>query len=71
MNVSERSSYRVTLENCTRYGAVNIEDTENAGPKADFAEHGIADRGEIVHQARLMAYRREPAMVELDETRGQ
>jgi len=71
MNVSERSSYRVTLENCTRYGAVNIEDTENAGPKADFAEHDIPDRSEIVHQARLMAYRREPAMVELDETRGQ
>ena len=71
MNVSERSSYRVTLENCTRYGAVNIEDTENAGPKADFAEHDIPDRGEIVHQARLMAYRREPAMVELDQTRGQ
>ncbi len=27
LNVSERNSYRVTLENCTRYGAVNIEDT--------------------------------------------
>ncbi len=71
LNVSERSRYRVTLENCTRYGAVNIEESADAGPKADFAEHGIADRGEIVHQARLMAYRREPAMVELDETRGE
>lgn len=71
LNVSERSRYRVTLENCTRYGAVNIEESADAGPKADFAEHGIADRGEIVHQARLMAYRREPAMVELDQTRDQ
>jgi hypothetical protein len=71
LNVSERSHYRVTLENCTRYGAVNIEESADAGPKADFGEHGIADRGEIVHQARLMAYRREPAMVELDETRDQ
>jgi hypothetical protein len=71
LNVSERSSYRVMLENCTRYGAVNIEDTENAGPKADFAEHDIHDRAAIVHQARLMAYRREPAMVELDETGDQ
>jgi hypothetical protein len=72
LNVSQRSRYRVTLENCTRYGAVNIEESADAGPKADFAEHGIADRGEIVHQARLMAYRREPAMVELDdEIRGQ
>ena len=72
LNVSERSRYRVTLENCTRYGAVNIEESADAGPKADFAEHGIADRGEIVHQARLMAYRREPAMVELeDDMRGQ
>jgi hypothetical protein len=69
LNVSERSRYRVTLENCTRYGAVNIEESADAGPKADFAEHGIADRGDIVHQARLMAYRREPAMVELDQTR--
>ena len=69
LNVSERSRYRVTLENCTRYGAVNIEESADAGPKADFAEHGIADRGDIVHQAQLMAYRREPAMVELDETR--
>jgi hypothetical protein len=71
LNVSERSRYQVTLENCTRYGAVNIEESADAGPKADFAEHGIADRGDIVHQARLMAYRREPAMVELDETRNQ
>jgi hypothetical protein len=72
LNVSEGSRYRVTLENCTRYGAVNIEESADAGPKADFAEHGIADRGEIVHQARLMAYRREPAMVELeDDMRGQ
>ena len=71
LNVSESSRYRVTLENCTRYGAVNIEDNADAGPKADFAEHGIADRGDIVHQARLMAYRREPAMVELDQTRDQ
>jgi hypothetical protein len=71
LNVSECSTYRVTLENCTRYGAVNIENTENAGPKADFAENGIADRSALVHQARLMAYRREPAMVELDETREQ
>ena len=71
LNVSERSCYRVTLENCTRYGAVNIEDTENAGPKADFAENDIADRSQLVHQAMLMAYRREPAMVELEETRGQ
>jgi Pentapeptide repeats (9 copies) len=71
LNVSERSRFRVTLENCTRYGAVNIEESADAGPKADFAEHGIADRGDIVHQARLMAYRREPAMVELDETRAQ
>jgi hypothetical protein len=71
LNVSERSRYRVTLENCTRYGAVNIEESADVGPKANFAEHGIADRAEIVHQARLMAYRREPAMVELDETRGQ
>jgi hypothetical protein len=71
LNVSERSRYQVTLENCTRYGAVNIEESADAGPKADFAEHGIADRGDIVHQARLMAYRREPAMVELDQTRNQ
>ena len=72
LNVSERSRYRVTLENCTRYGAVNIEESADAGPTADFAEHGIADRGEIVHQARLMAYRREPAMVELEnDMRGQ
>jgi hypothetical protein len=71
LNVSERSRYRVTLENCTRYGAVNIEEGADTGPKADFAEHGIADRSDLVHQARLMAYRREPAMVELDETRGQ
>ena len=71
LNVSERSRYRVTLENCTRYGAVNIQDTANAGPTADFAENGIPDRAAIVHQARLMAYRREPAMVELDEMRGQ
>lgn len=69
LNASERSRYRVTLENCTRYGAVNIEETANAGPKADFTENGIPDRGAIVHQARLMAYRREPAMVELAETR--
>ena len=68
LNVSDRRSYRVTLENCTRYGAVNIDETANAGPRADFAEDGIADRSELVHQARLMAYRREPAMVELDET---
>ena len=71
LNVSERSRYRVMLENCTRYGAVNIGDTTNAGPRADFAEDGITDRSELVHQARLMAYRREPAMVELGETRGQ
>jgi len=71
LNVSEPSRYRVTLENCTRYGAVNIGDTSNAGPRADFAEDGIADRAELVHQARLMAYRREPAMVELDEMRRQ
>ena len=45
--------------------------TANAGPRADFAEDGIADRSELVHQARLMAYRREPAMVELGETRRQ
>jgi hypothetical protein len=67
LNVSERSRYRVTLENCTRYGAVNIEDSADAGRKADFGEHGIADRADIVHRARLMAYRREPAMVELDQ----
>jgi Pentapeptide repeats (8 copies) len=67
MNVSERSRYRVTLENCTRYGAVNIEDSPDAGRKADFGEHDIADRADIVHRARLMAYRREPAMVELDQ----
>ena len=49
-----------------------FEESADAGPKADFAEHGIADRREIVHQARLMAYRREPAMVELeDDMRGQ
>jgi len=71
LNVSERSRYRVTLENCTRYGAVNIEEGPDSGPKADFAEHGIADRSDLVHQARLMAYRREPAMVELEELRGQ
>jgi hypothetical protein len=71
LNVSERSRYRVTLENCTRYGAVNIQDTANAGPTADFAENGIPDRAALVHRARLMAYRREPAMVELDEMRGQ
>ena len=71
LNVSERSSYAVTLENCTRYGAVNIDDTANAGPTADFAESGIADRSPLVHQARLMAYRREPAMVELSELRDQ
>ncbi len=71
LNVSEGSRYRVMLENCTRYGAVNIGDTANAGPRADFAEDGIADRSELVHQARLMAYRREPAMVELGETRRQ
>ncbi|HLK74626.1 MAG TPA: pentapeptide repeat-containing protein [Streptosporangiaceae bacterium] len=67
LNVSEHSRYRVTLEDCTRYGAVNIEDTPDAGRKADFGEHGISDRADIVHQARLMAYRREPAMVELDQ----
>jgi hypothetical protein len=71
LNVSERSRYRVTLENCTRYGAVNIEDTPDAGPKADFAEHSIADRADIVHRARLMAYRLEPAMVELDPMRDE
>jgi hypothetical protein len=71
LNVSERSSYQVTMENCTRYGAVNIGDTTTAGPQADFAEDGIADRSDLVHQARLMAYRREPAMVELDELRGE
>jgi hypothetical protein len=71
LNVSEGSRYRVTLESCTRYGAVNIEGTANAGPRADFAEDGISDRSDLVHQARLMAYRREPAMVELDELRGQ
>jgi Pentapeptide repeats (9 copies) len=71
LNVSKRSCYQVTMENCTRYGVVNIEDTTNAGPQADFAEDGIADRSELVHQAGLMAYRREPAMVELDELRGQ
>ena len=53
----------------TCYGAVNIEETANAGPKAGFTENGIPDRAAIVHQARLMAYRREPAMVELAETR--
>lgn len=70
MSVSDRSRFRVALENCTRYGAVNIEQTPNAGQTADFAENGIADRAGVVHQARLMAYRREPAMVELEETRG-
>ncbi len=71
LNVSEPSRYRVTLENCTRYGAVNIGDASDAGPRAAFAEDGIADRSELVHQARLMAYRRGPAMVELDEMRRQ
>jgi hypothetical protein len=52
LNVSDRRCYRVTLENCTRYGAVNIEDTPSAGRVADFAEHGIADRAGLVHQAR-------------------
>jgi Novel STAND NTPase 1/Pentapeptide repeats (9 copies) len=69
LNVSERSRYRVTLQDCTRYGAVNIEETANSGPRADFAEDGIPDRDTVVHQARLMAYRREPAMEELAETR--
>ena len=71
LNVSRRSCYRVTLENCTRYGAVNVEDITNAGPLANFAEDNIADRSELVHQAGLMAYRREPAMVELDRLLGQ
>lgn len=71
LNVSERSCYQVKLENCTRYGAVNIETTANAGPQAPFSEDGIVNRLDVVHQARLMAYRREPAMVELDEMRGQ
>lgn len=69
LNVSERSRYRVTLQDCTRYGAVNIEETANAGPTADFTEDGIPDREAVVHQARLMAYRREPSMVELADTR--
>ncbi len=71
LNVSDRRRYRVTLEDCTRYGAVNIEENADSGPVADFAEHGIGDRADLVHQARLMAYRREPAMVELEEMRGQ
>jgi Pentapeptide repeats (9 copies) len=71
MNVSERSCFRVTLENCTGYGAVNVAEPARAGPVADFAEDGIADRSQLVHQACLMAYRREPAMVELEELRDQ
>jgi hypothetical protein len=69
--VSDRDRFRVILDDCTRYGAVNIEVTSNAGPKADFAEDGIADRSSLVQQARLMTYWRDPAMVELAEQRGQ
>jgi hypothetical protein len=71
LNVSDRDRFRVILDDCTRYGAVNIEVTSNAGPKADFAEDGIADRSSLVQQARLMTYWRDPAMVELAEQRGQ
>ena len=62
----------MTLSSTVATSLGHVLSSADAGPKADFAEHGIADRGEIVHQARLMAYRREPAMVELeDDMRGQ
>jgi hypothetical protein len=71
MNASERSEFHVILVDCTRYGAVNIDVSAEMGPQADFAEDGIPDRTELAHQARLMAYRREPAKVELGELAGQ
>jgi len=67
LNVSERDRFRVILDNCTRYGAVNIELTANAGLRADFAEDGIGDRSDLVREAELMTYWRDPAMVEITE----
>lgn len=66
MNVSERTAFQVMLDNCTHYGTVNVFFAADPGPQANFSESGIADRPELVHQARLMTYRREPAMVELE-----
>lgn len=67
LNVSNRSAFRVTIENCTRYGVVNVQQSPDAGQLAHFSEDGIEGSNDVVHQARLMAYRREPAMVELSE----
>jgi hypothetical protein len=43
LNVSDRDRFRVVLDNCVLFGAVNIEVTLNAGPLADFAEDGLGD----------------------------
>lgn len=69
LNVSDR--FRVVLNNCIRYGAVNIEVTSNSGPMADFSENGISDAAELHRQARLMTYWRDPAMAALAERGGQ
>jgi hypothetical protein len=65
LNVSDRNRFRVILDNCVRFGAVNIEVTSNAGPLADFAEDGLGDPAELHRQARLMTYWRDPAMAAL------
>jgi hypothetical protein len=65
VNVSDADNFRVTITDCTRYGVVNIGDTAGAGPVAAFTEDVVEDRIDLIHQARLMAYRRDPAMVEL------
>jgi Pentapeptide repeats (9 copies) len=69
LNVSDR--FRVVLNNCIRFGAVNIEVTSNAGPMADFSEDGIGEAAELHRQARLMTYWRDPAMAALAEWDGQ
>jgi hypothetical protein len=69
LNVSDR--FQVVLDNCIRFGTVNIKVTSNAGPMAGFSEDGIGDPAELHRQARLMTYWRDPAMAALAEWGGQ